>query len=66
MIPAQRLAWLTRGALTLLLLVPGCAAGETPGRARPSLANLDSVEDMRAAFNRAPGTPRLVLLLSPT
>ena len=38
---------------------------EQPG-ARNVLTTLHSVADLKAAFNRSAGEPRLVLLLSPT
>ena len=31
-----------------------------------ALADMDSMDDLRARFNAAAGSPRLVLLLSPT
>lgn len=34
--------------------------------AEPELRTLDSIERLREVFEQDPGTPRLVLLLSPT
>ncbi len=49
----------------LLLLVSSCVVA-AEDRSTSSLGSLDSVDELAAAFNKANGVPRLVLLLSPT
>lgn len=51
----------TRLVLLAALLLAGCGGGE-----RPALADIGRVDDFRTAFNADAGTPRIVLLLSPT
>jgi len=54
------------GALSLLLLVGGCSHSPSM-RTTISLVNLaDTVEPMRARFNRDRDRPRFVAILSPT
>jgi len=73
-------AWLTALLIVALLLVAAYQAGnphsylsEAIARVReansgPSapLTNVDSVDQLKDAFNRDAGHPRLILLLSPT
>ena len=51
----------TRLALLAALFLAGCGGG-----GRPALTDIGGVDDLRAAFNADAGTPRIVLLLSPT
>jgi hypothetical protein len=54
------------GALLLVvaaLLSAACGGGEI---ATTALADLEGVDELRAQFNRETGSPRVVLLLSPT
>ncbi len=46
------------------LALAACGAPNPPAAA--ILTDLHDVEDLRAAFNQDAGTPRLVLLFSPT
>jgi len=57
----------TLGRICLLVLLAATLAG-MPGPASPSdsLADLASIEEIRAEFNAANGRTRLILLLSPT
>lgn len=51
----------------LPLAVAAALATATCGASpKPDLAELRSVDDLRSAFETDAGTPRLVLLLSPT
>ncbi len=61
--PRRRRAWLG-GILTLVLLgsLPVAWAQDSGPAIRP----LHYLEELKAAFNRDQGKPRLVLLLSPT
>lgn len=80
LVPKTRGGWLTAVLLAALLLVAVYQAGnphsyvsEAVARLReansgPSapLTNLSSVDQLKDAFNRDAGHPRLILLLSPT
>ena len=54
--------------LAVVLLASGCGGnGErAAGQSQAELADIRSVSDLRAAFNEAKGTPRLVVIFSPT
>ena len=54
---------LRRSAAAVFLLLLGSAASQ--GR-EPELQSLQSLDQLEAAFNRDVGSPRIVLLLSPT
>ena len=41
-------------------------AAMVPSAGSPTIAELNSVDELRARFNADRGTPRIVLLLSPT
>jgi hypothetical protein len=63
---ATVVAVLLGGAVALVQFLLGPIGGyrcEEPARA---LANMNSMDDLRAWFNEDAGSPRLVLLLSPT
>jgi hypothetical protein len=49
--------------LVLALLTSACRG---PAQSTESLADLADIEQFRARFNQDAGTPRLLLLLSPT
>jgi len=80
LVPKSPGAWLTASLIAVLVLVGVYQAGnphsylsEAVARFReanagPSapLTNLDSVDQLKDAFNRDAGHPRLILLLSPT
>ena len=53
---------MTRRASLFLLAAAVLACGRKPG----SWMELDSLDDLKAVFDRDAGKPRIVLLLSPT
>ncbi len=57
-------------ALVLLAFVPlacgGEGSGQTPNTPATPLADLQDLAQLQTLFNEDAGTPRLVLLLSPT
>jgi hypothetical protein len=62
---------LVAGLAAVLLVASGCgSAAEDSSEAEPAataeVADLDTVDDLRTAFAAADGSPRLLLLLSPT
>jgi hypothetical protein len=64
--PAAVVAVLLGGAVALVQFLLGPIGGyrcEEPARA---LADMNSMDDLRVPFNEDAGSPRLVLLLSPT
>jgi hypothetical protein len=67
---ALRLAATLAGALALVACGgsggPDEAAPPPPPGAAGALTDIENVLDVRAAFNRDAGVPRLLLLLSPT
>jgi len=73
---AALLILLLGGFVALLLLfvlpaaqrtAPGSIAGNgTPSVPAPVLTDMQRIEDLQSRFNRDAGTPRLILLLSPT
>jgi hypothetical protein len=54
------------GAVTLVQSFLGPVLGYRCDEQANALADMDSMDDLRARFNAAAGSPRLVLLLSPT
>lgn len=71
--PALRLSIATVFAF-LLLLTTACGSSSDPAPieptfgpgARAELIDIEGIADLKQRFNGAEGTPRLVLLLSPT
>jgi len=61
-------------ALLLLFVLPaaqrtapdGVMGNGTPSVSAPVLTDMQRIEDLQTRFNRDAGTPRLILLLSPT
>jgi hypothetical protein len=54
------------GALALMQSFLGPVLGYRCDEPAKVLTNMSSMDDLRARFNEAAGSPRLVLLLSPT
>jgi hypothetical protein len=54
------------GAVALVQSFLGPVLGYRCDEPANALADMDSMDDLRARFNDAAGSPRLVLLLSPT
>jgi hypothetical protein len=79
-VAAARGRWLTAGLIALVVAVAAVQLGnphsyvseavsrlgETSSGPDASLTDLTSVDQLRSAFNRDEGHPRLILLLSPT
>ena len=53
-------------ALVAALLLAGCGGSDDGNDRAGAVQDLQSVETLRAAFTEADGSPRLLLLLSPT
>jgi len=80
LVPKTRAGWLTAALLAALVLVavyqvgnPHSYVSEAVARLREassgpsaSLTDLSSVDQLKDAFNRDAGHPRVILLLSPT
>jgi hypothetical protein len=54
------------GALALVQSIVGPVVGYRCEEPAKVLASMNSMDDLRTRFNEATGSPRLVLLLSPT
>ncbi len=54
------------GAVALVQSFLGPVLGYRCDEPAKVLANMNSMDDLRTRFNEDPGSPRLVLLLSPT
>ena len=63
---AAVVAALLGGAVALVQSFLGPVLGYRCDEPAKALANMNSMDDLRARFNEAAGSPRLVLLLSPT
>jgi hypothetical protein len=63
---AAVLVALLGGAVALVQSFLGPVLGYRCDEPANALADMDSMEDLRARFNDGAGSPRLVLLLSPT
>ncbi len=59
----SRLVWLL---LAVVILATACSPPITEAIAAGELEELSSVDELATAFNADTGTPRLLLLLSPT
>ena len=60
-----RWKWLIIAVVVLAAIIAGVIGSIKPD-SNVVLTELNSVEDLRARFNQDEGTPRLLLLLSPT
>jgi hypothetical protein len=65
-VTAAVLVALLGGAVALVQSFLGPVLGYRCDEPANVLANMDSMDDLRTRFNDASGSPRLVLLLSPT
>ena len=63
---AAVVAALLGGAVALVQFFLGPIGGYRCGEPAKALANMNSMNDLRVRFNEDIGSPRLVLLLSPT
>jgi hypothetical protein len=63
---AAVVAALLGGAVALVQFFLGPVLGYRCDEPAKALANMRSMDDLRARFNDGAGNPRLVLLLSPT
>ena len=58
--------WILAPVWLVLLLAAGLAVAPGCRKHEPVLEDLASLDEFKARFNRDEGTPRVVLLLSPT
>jgi hypothetical protein len=65
-VTAAVLVALLAGAVALVQSFLGPVLGYRCDEPANALANMNSMDDLRARFNDGAGSPRLVLLLSPT
>jgi len=65
MLKSKRWRWLIIGAVVVATFVAAVIGSLKPD-SNVALTDLNDLEELRAAFNREQGTPRLLLLLSPT
>jgi hypothetical protein len=63
---AAVVATLLGGAVTLVQFFLGPIGGYSCDEPAKALTDMSSMDDLRARFNDGAGSPRLVLLLSPT
>ena len=49
-----------------LLLSAGCVRDRSPSRVPATLTDIENIDDLRFRFVADAGTPRVILLLSPT
>lgn len=61
----KRWQWLIIAAVVVAAIIAGVIGSIGPD-SNVVLTNLNSVEELRTRFNQDKGTPRLLLLLSPT
>ena len=65
MLKSKLWRWLIIGAVVVATFVAAVIGSLKPD-SNVALTDLNDLEELRAAFNREQGTPRLLLLLSPT
>jgi hypothetical protein len=61
----SRWRWVILASVVVAAVIAGVIGSLRPNPGI-TLTNLDNVEELRARFNQDRGTPRLLLLLSPT
>jgi hypothetical protein len=62
---SSRWRWVILAAVVVAAIIAGVIGSLRPNPGI-TLTNLNNVEELRASFNQDKGTPRLLLLLSPT
>ncbi|MEO8436140.1 MAG: hypothetical protein ABI596_14660 [Pyrinomonadaceae bacterium] len=65
MLKSKLWRWLIIGAVMLLTII-AVVIGSLKPASNVALTDLNELEELRTTFNREKGTPRLMLLLSPT
>jgi len=65
MLKNKRWRWLIIGGVVVATII-AAVIGSLKPNSNVTLTDLNDLEELRAAFNREQGTPRLLLLLSPT
>ena len=65
MLKSKLWRWLIIGAVIVLTIIAAVIGSLKPA-SNLALTDLNDLEELRTTFNREKGTPRLVLLLSPT
>jgi hypothetical protein len=65
MLQKSRWRWLILAVVVVAAIVAGVIGSLRPNPGI-TLTNLNNVEELRGRFNQDKGTPRLLLLLSPT
>jgi len=61
----RRWKWLVIATVIAAAIIAGVIGSLKPD-SNVTLTNLNNIEELRARFNQDKGTPRLLLLLSPT
>lgn len=61
----SRWKWLIIGLVAVAAIIAGAIGARKPN-ANVALTDLHEIEELRTRFNQDKGTPRLLLLLSPT
>jgi hypothetical protein len=60
-------SWILLPLLAALsIAVSGCGSSVGGTEKKPAVAQLQSIDQLRHAFDAHPGVPRLILLVSPT
>jgi hypothetical protein len=65
MLQKSRWRWVILAAVVVAAIIAGVIGSLKPNPG-VALTNLNNIEELRARFNQEKGTPRLLLLLSPT
>lgn len=65
MLKSKRWRWLIIGGVVVATIIAAVIGSLKPD-SNVVLTDLNDLEELRAGFNREKGTPRLLLLLSPT